>query len=184
MNKYVTAAYLFGVSGGILCVMALMVMEFLGKEPISFTEVFGYFIIPLFVFIGIKHFKDGFNGGELSFGQGMTVGFFVYSILALISGIAIFIFLNMHPEAFEAYKDLNLALLEEKREVLIGQLDQKSFDTTYDNIFHMTIVDVAINDFLRKVIPGLFFTIIISIFLKELKKDKDGIRSESLSSSN
>lgn len=138
----------------------------MGKDPVGFTEIFGYMIIPIFVFLGIKNFRDNMNGGELGFGQGMTTGFFVYSILALISAIGIFIILRLDPALFEDFKSSNLILLEESKEVLIEQLDKKAYENTLNNISNMTVLDVAINDFLRKIFPGLFVTIIISIILK------------------
>lgn len=169
MNRYLKTSYLFGIFGGIFCVSAFVIMYFMEKDPISFTEVFGYVIIPVFVFLGIKNFKDSMNKGELAFGQGMTIGFFIYSILALISSMGIFIFLHLDPVIFDEFKISNLVLLKEKKEVLIEQLDEAAYFETFSNISNMTIFDVAINDFLRKVFPGLFFTIIISIILKRSK---------------
>lgn len=106
------------------------------------------------------------NRGEMGFGQGMTTGFFVYSILALISAIGIFIFLQLEPAIFEDFKSSNIFLLEENKEVLVEQLDEEAYVNTLNNISNMTVLDVAINDFLRKIFPGLFVTIIISIILK------------------
>lgn len=169
MNKYFNAAYLFGLIGGGFCGLAFLVVYFLGNEPVSFTELFGYALLPVFIFFGIKNFRENINGGELYFSQGMTVGFFVYSLLALISSIVIFIFLHLDPVVFDGYKASNLMLLEEKKEMVIAQLDEESYYRTLDNITEMTIPDVAINDFLRKIFPGLFFTIIISIILKKSK---------------
>jgi hypothetical protein len=169
MNKYFKAACSFGIIGGLFCGFAFFVMYSLDKDPISFTEVFGYAIIPVFVFLGIKNFKDRLNEGELSFGQAMTVGFFVYSILALISAMSIFIFIMGDPEVIVGFRTSNLELLKENKEVLMAQLDQASYDRTYDNIYNMTVFDVAFNDFLRKIFPGLFYTIIISIILKRTK---------------
>lgn len=169
MNRYFNAAFIFGILGGLFCGLAFLVFYWLGNEPVSFTEIFGYILIPVFVFMGIKSFKDNVNGGELSFGQGMTIGFFVYSILALISAGVIFIFLHLDPMVFDEYKASNLMLLEEKKEMLIEQINEESYERAFDNIANMSIIDVVINDFLRKVFPGLFFTIIISIILKRSK---------------
>ena len=167
MNRYLKGAYLFGIIGGVFCGLGFLVVYFLGLEPISFTEIFGYILIPVFIFLGIKNFKDNMNDGELTFGQGMTVGFFVYSILAFISAMVIFIFLQVDSGIFEEFRASNLALLSEKREILIEQLDKDAYDTTFSNISNMTIFDVVFNDFLRKVFPGLFLTILISIVLKK-----------------
>jgi hypothetical protein len=60
-------------------------------------------------------------------------------------------------------------LLTEKREDLIEQLNLAAYEETYASISTMTAYNVAMNDFLRKIIPGLFYTIIISIILKQSK---------------
>lgn len=166
MDRYFKGAVWFGVIGGAFCGLAFIVFYFVGVEPISFTEIFGYIIIPIFVFLGIKNFKDNMNNRELYFGQGMTVGFFVYSLLALISSMVIFIMLHIDTAVFEDYKAAALTLLAEKTDVIMEQLGQESYEVTVESMSKMTILDVALNDFLRKLVPGLFFTIILSIVLK------------------
>src|SRR5690606_34884718 len=137
MHNYLKAAYLFGIIGGLFCGLAFLLTYIMGKDPISFTEIFGYLLIPVFVFMAIKNFRQNINNGELGFGQGMTIGFFVYSILALISALVIFIVLQFDTAIFEEFKTANLALLEEKKEVLIAQLDEVSYERTLKNISNM-----------------------------------------------
>lgn len=141
-------------------------MYFLGAEPVGMVLIFGYVTTPVFVFAGIKQFRDRQNGGELFFGQGMTVGFFVYTIMAVLSALWVTLFMSAVPEVFEIFKASNLALLESKRELLIEQIGESSYVETLRNIEAMSFFDVVLNDFLRKIFPGLFFTIIISIILK------------------
>ena len=169
MDRYLRGAWWFGIIGGAFCALAFIVFYFIDAEPISFTEIFGYIILPIFVFLGIKNFKDNMNDKVLSFGQGMTVGFFVYSILALISAIAIFIMLHVDMAIFNDYKAATMSLLEEKKEEITQQLGNESYDATVKSMSEMTIFDVVLNDLLRKLIPGLFFTIILSIILKNSK---------------
>ncbi|EON78018.1 hypothetical protein ADIS_1557 [Lunatimonas lonarensis] len=166
MNRYLSASLPFGLAGGILLAVGFTLLYALGAEPVGMVLIFGYVIVPLFVFAGIKQFRDKHNGGELFFSQGMSVGFFVYTLMALISATFIGLFIVMQPEVFEVFKASNIALLETKRELLIGQLGEKSYEDTFSSIQAMSLSDVVINDFLRKIIPGLFFTIIISIILK------------------
>lgn len=169
MDRYLKAALWFGIIGGAFCGLAFVIFYILGAEPISFTEIFGYIIIPIFVFLGIKNFKDNMNNKELSFGQGMTVGFFVYALLAFISAIVIFIMLHVDVSVFDEYKAATISLLKERKEEIMQQLGTESYDTTVKSMSGMTIFDVVLNDFLRKLIPGLFFTIILSIILKNSK---------------
>lgn len=166
MNRFMYASLPFGLAGGLLLVVGFLLLHFLGTEPVGMILIFGYVATPVFVFAGIKHFRDKHNGGELFFSQGMSVGFFVYTLMAFISALFIWVFMVFQPEVFEVFKASNIALLEQKEALLTEQLGQESFEETYLNIQAMTVFDVALNDFLRKIIPGLFFTIIISIILK------------------
>lgn len=168
MNRYWNAAYPFGFSGAGLCLLGMLVMYFLDVEPVSMNLIMGYFFTPIFVFFAIKSFRDTYNQGELYFSQGMTVGFFVYTLMALLSALYIFIFLQVEPQAFDTFRQVNLDLMTDNQVVLKEQLNESAYAETYSSVAGMSRWDVAINDLLRKIFPGLFFTIIISIILKGL----------------
>ncbi|GAB2989099.1 hypothetical protein GCM10027284_02040 [Cyclobacterium sediminis] len=166
MNRYLKAALPFGLYGGGLCFLGFLTIYFLDIEPLSMNLIFGYLVIPIFVFFGIKNFRDNYNGGNLYFGQGMTVGFFTYTIIAGLSALYILGSIQLDMDLFTTFKQINLTLMSDNKEVLEEQLNVAAYEETYANISEMTVFDVAINDFLRKIFPGLFFTIIISIILK------------------
>ncbi|NHE59355.1 DUF4199 domain-containing protein [Cyclobacterium plantarum] len=166
MNSYLRAAWPFGLSGAGLCLFGFLTMYALDVEPLSMNLILGYVFVPVFVFFGIKSFRDGFNGGNLYFSQGMSVGFFVYSLMALLSALYVYVFLHLDPPTFEAFRQVNLKLMEDNRQILEEQLNETAYTETLASLSAMSILDVATNDFLRKIFPGLFFTIIISIILK------------------
>jgi len=170
MNRYLKAAWPFGLSGAGLCLLGFLTMYALDVEPLSMNLILGYVFIPVFVFFGIKSFRDGYNGGTLYFSQGMSVGFFVYTLMALIAALYVYIFLQVEPQAFDTFRQINLNLMEDNREVLLEQLNENAYTETLASLSAMSILDVATNDFLRKIFPGLFFTIIISIILKRTVK--------------
>lgn len=172
MNRYWNAAYPFGLSGAGLCLLGMLVMYLLEVEPVSMNLIIGYIFTPIFVFFGIKSFRDSYNQGELFFSQGMTVGFFVYTLMAVLSALYVFTFLQVEPQAFETFRQVNLNLMLDNQEVFKKQLNEKAYTDTYASIATMSRWDVAINDFLRKIFPGLFFTIIISIILKRSIQSK------------
>ncbi|SHN13297.1 Protein of unknown function [Cyclobacterium lianum] len=170
MNRYLRAAWPFGLSGAGLCLLGFLTMYILDVEPLSMNLILGYLFIPVFVFFGIKGFRDGYNGGTLYFSQGMTVGFVVYTLMAVLSALYVYLFLHLDPTAFEAFKQVNLNLMEDNRQILEEQLNETAYSQTFDSLRAMNRLDVAVNDFLRKIFPGLFFTIIISIILKRTVK--------------
>jgi hypothetical protein len=169
MNRSLEASYRFGLIGGIFCVLAFLVFQWSGIDPTNFSMIFGYVLIPVFVFIGIRFFRDKVNHGELSFAQGMTVGFIIYSIIAVLSGLGIYLILLVYPGLFEEIKASKITVIENNRQLIIDQLNEASFQVTYESVLEMTPADISFNDFIWKIIPGLFFTILISIILRKTK---------------
>jgi hypothetical protein len=167
MNKYLESSYKFSLIGGMFCLLAFILFGSLGYDAANFSMLLGYILIPIFLFIGIRYFKNGYNNGFLSFAHGMTVGFLIYMGIALVSGLGILVFLMLNPEAFEALKNLKLQVLEVNEEMIKSQVGEESFAITLLNVQNMKPLDIALNDFLWKIVPGLFFTIIISIILRK-----------------
>lgn len=169
MNRYLQSSYRFGLIGGAFCILAFLVFKWMGIDPTNFSMVFGYVLLPIFIFLGIRFFRDQMNQGQLSFSHGMSIGFLIYSIIATVSGLGIYFILLLYPELFEEIKSSKVAVIEENRELIISQLKEESFQITYASLIKMTPLDIAFNDFIWKIIPGLFFTIIISIILRKTK---------------
>lgn len=169
MNRYLESTYRFGLIGGIFCVFAFLLFNWLGYDPTNFSMLFGYLLIPVFVFLGIRFFKKDVNYGELSFAQGMSIGFLIYTMIAFISGFGIWLILLIDTGLFEELKALKLEVLTTNKDLIISQLNEGSFDITMQKIMDMKPIDIALNDFIWKILPGLFFTIIISIILRKTK---------------
>ncbi|MFC3880170.1 DUF4199 domain-containing protein [Algoriphagus namhaensis] len=166
MGKYFQSAYRFGTLGGVLSVVSFLALAWFYGDPTNLNLVFGYIIVPIAIFLTIKFYKDYNNDGYLSFSEGMTVGFVAYMILGLISGLGIWLILSLSPDLFELILDTKLKVLADNKELILGQVGEKSFETTLMSVQAMTPFDVGLNDTLWKIIPGLFFSIIISIILR------------------
>jgi hypothetical protein len=169
MHRFWSSSLIFGAIGGGLSAMAFMVFYFIGKDPTSLSTVFGYAILPILLFFSLRYFKKYINSMTLSFAEGMSIGFVIYSVIATLSGILIYLFLNVHPPAFQEIKNSKIEHLENNKKIIIDQINLESFEKTWRSIQNMNSIDIALNEFIWKIIPGLFFTIIISIILRETK---------------
>lgn len=167
MNKTFLSSYKFGLIGGAFCVAAFVVFKLLGMDPTKLSMLFGYFLIPFFLFIGIRFYRNQVNQGLLSFSEGMSVGFLIYSIIGLVSGLGIWIILIFSPSLYEEIKIKKLEILTQNKDLIVEQMGVESYDFTYESLLEMTAFDIAINDFIWKILAGLFFTIIISIILRQ-----------------
>ena len=167
MYRYFSSAYKFGSIAGILSVLAFVALSFLYPDPSNLNLIFGYVITPIAIFLAIKFFKEYSNNNYLSFAEGMSVGFVAYMLEAIISLGGIWIILLVHPSLFDQIKVSKLDVLATNQESIVSQVGQNSFEMTLESIKNMAPMDIALNDALWKIIPGLFFTIIISIILRK-----------------
>ena len=167
MSKYFKTAYQFGALGGLMSGLSFYVLSLFYPDPTNLNLVFGYLITPITVFLAIKFFKDYSNEGYLSFSEGMSVGAVSFLLLAILSTGIIWGVLESSPSLFSAIQTAKWAALEQNKEVIISQVGQVSFEITQTNLQSMSTWDVALNDGIWKIIPGMFFNIIISIILKK-----------------
>ncbi|WP_339757834.1 DUF4199 domain-containing protein [Algoriphagus aquimarinus] len=167
MYRFFSSAYKFGGIAGALSIIAFLTLSFFYPDPTNLNLVFGYVITPVAIFLAIKFFKEYSNTGYLSFAEGMSVGFVAYMLEAIISLVGIWLILLIHPDLFDQVKLSKLDVLANSKESIVAQVGENSFDMTLESIKNMIPWDIALNDALWKIIPGLFFTIIISIILRK-----------------
>lgn len=167
MTKYFKTAYQFGALGGLMSGLSFYVLSLFYSDPTNLNLIFGYLITPITVFLAIKFFKDYSNEGYLSFSEGMSVGAVSFLLLAILSTGIIWGVIESSPSLFSAIQTAKWAALENNKEVIISQVGLASFEVTQTNLQGMTAWDVALNDGIWKIIPGMFFSIIISIILRK-----------------
>lgn len=167
MNKYFKTAYQFGTLGGFLSFISFVILSLIYEDPTNLNLVFGYLVTPFAIFLAIKFYKDYDNQGYLSFAEGMTVGFMTYFLIGVLSALSIWLFLVASPELFETIKATKSAVLEQNKVTILAQVGESSYLSTQKSLQGMTAIDVGINDGLWKIIPGLFFSIIISIIFRK-----------------
>ena len=70
-------------------------------------EISGYLTMLLsmiFVFLGIRHYRDQYNNGQLSFGQGLKIGLLIVIIPSVAFGLFDLLYTRViNPDWFETY---------------------------------------------------------------------------------
>jgi hypothetical protein len=119
---------------------------------ITTNEAFGYATIVvslLFVYFGIKHFRDRRNEGKISFGKGMVIGLMISIFTAIGIAIADYIYTTViNPDFFEEYAEL-----------------MKAKDPSVE-IVEFTSSEAAIFMFAIVFIIGLMISLISSLILQ------------------
>jgi len=167
-NPYVLVPFKYGVVGGGLSVLLFFVLHWFGKNPLISGNLFSFFFVPIFVFFSIKEFKKYYNDGLLHFWQGMSIGFFTYIILAIVSASFIWLYLEVaNPEMLVDYITNRIELIESSKDNLVDQLGESTYEQSLLDVKAATSFDLALDDFIRKILVGFFITTIIAVILRQ-----------------
>ncbi|MGY6559406.1 MAG: DUF4199 domain-containing protein [Nitritalea sp.] len=167
--SYLKQSLVFGIMGGIFSSIAFYVFYWMDFEPTKMSQLFGFVTLPFFILIALIYTKRYLNGGYLSFAQGMSMGFLVYMLVAMLSAYSIFLAMSFDPDLFQEVREAKIAALITTEEQIVNQLGQESYDVTLESVRNLTRADLALNEFIWKVLPGLFYTIVIAVILRKNK---------------
>ncbi len=158
----------YGITGSVLAIVFFLVMWLLKENPLSMLRIFDFVLLPIFIFFTLKEYRDYRLGGKLTYSQGMTVSFVCYTSLALISALFIFIFLSYADTGLLIkHQQENLAVLTDDPQKWIEDLGQQTYEKAIAEVKRIIAMDLALDDLLKKMLIGLFFTGIITLFFKK-----------------
>ncbi|WP_350292535.1 DUF4199 domain-containing protein [uncultured Croceitalea sp.] len=119
---------------------------------ITTNEIFGYATIIaslVFVYFGIRHFRDTQNNGKLSFKKGMVIGLLISLFTAIGIAIADYMYTAViNPDFFDEYAEM-----------------MKAKDPTVE-IMEFTSVQAALFMLAIVFVIGLIITLISSLLLQ------------------
>ncbi len=159
----------YGIAGGVLAIILFLSLYQLNESPLSSIRLFDFILIPLFVVFALWEAKRYTLGGYLSYSQGMTVGAVCFIILALVSALFILLFLRWaDPELLVQYQQEGLSILQStSSDIDWSELGTAEHQEAIEKVRSATAYQVALDDFLKKTVIGLFLTSLFSIFMKK-----------------
>jgi hypothetical protein len=167
-NQLIAVPVRFGAIAGALTIVLFLVLYQMEVNPLVEARIVDLVLIPIFLYFGLKDFRDYRNGGILHYWQGMTVGVIIYLLMALISSVWIMAFLEfIDPELLGQYILDRIELLEGSRLQIVEQMGEQAFLDSKEELKRITPFDLALDDILKKSIIGLMLTIMISVILRK-----------------
>lgn len=161
----------FGLIGAAINIAMFFILHWTGSNPLLEMRVFDFFIIPVFIFFGIKEFRDTFNQGAMEFWQGMTVGFFIYGCIALLYSAFLWVaLLIVDAEMLQSYITESLNVIKENKDLLTEEMGADSYKSSYDEVSQTTAFDLVADSFVKKAGIGFLLTSLLSTVLKKQPK--------------
>jgi hypothetical protein len=160
----------FGFYGVAVMVGISLVLFFIFKDNYKWDiqEVFGYATIILsllFVYFGIRHWRDNFNNGRLSFGQGLKLGILITLFPSLAFGLFTLLeMLVLDPEFGNKYyahvtQKIKASTPPDQLQAALQQLELEK------EMFSSPFIQFAVM-FLTVFLIGIVITVISSLILQ------------------
>ena len=154
--------------GSALAVLMFITLYYLGKNPLVNTRFFSLLLLLIFLVFTLREYKE--QHAALKFWQGMSLGFLFYLPFALVSGTAVYIAVtSADPGLLSGYVEQRVAELELSRERIVETIDRRAYEETLGSIRGTTPIQLALDDFLKNTIAGLFITILVSVIFRSRK---------------
>ncbi len=160
-----------GFLGGIIVVLVMVFTTLLFKNaPENFDNSMvigfaGMFLAYVFLFLGVKQYRDKVNNGELSFAKGLKIGLLIALIISTMYVVAWVIECNLvFPDFADKYAEhvIKNAKPEEVKQVTQSANEIKEIYKSQFMIFLFTYVEI---------LPiGIVFALISALILKRKNK--------------
>ncbi|MDH5366829.1 MAG: DUF4199 domain-containing protein [Cyclobacteriaceae bacterium] len=159
----------YGAAASALLMILFVVLFYSGRHPMSIPVFFDvrFVILPLFMVIAMKDFRDNRNENVLHFWQGLSIGFILSAVVAIIMSLFIILFVAIDPDFLQLYIDERVKLLTEHRHQLTETIGDETIQLQLDKLPFTTSYNLAVDYFFKTLGIGVFSNIIISIILRK-----------------
>lgn len=160
---------------GVSVMLAILLISFLifkGNHNWEVQEVLGYATIILsllFVYFGIRHWRDNYNNGRLSFGQGLKLGLLITILPSVAFGLFTVLEMSvLDPEFSDKYyahvaQKIKASTPPDKLQAALQKIESEK------EMFSSPFVQFAMM-FLTVFLIGLIITVISSLVLQRKEK--------------
>lgn len=170
-NPLVILSVKYGAAASLLLISLFIALFYMGKHPINISVLdIRFLILPLFMVIGMKDFRDNKNKSTLHFWQGLSVGAIIFTTIGILVSLFIIAFSTMDPDFLQVYIDERITLITDHKEAFIEKLSETTVQGQLEKLPLTTSFNLAIDYFVRTLAIGLILNVIISIILRKQPK--------------
>ena len=172
MPPLVRIPLIYGLIGGVICVVLLISFYYFGKHPLLIPPFFDVriFVIAILSFFALKEVRDYFFGGIIFLWQGMGGCLVFLGGLALVTSIGIWIFGTAVPGFVELYVAQGIAQIKSLPAESVNQIGKQAVEEVLKTLPTTTLGDLIGKYASQTFAIGFFITIIISVILRRQPK--------------
>jgi hypothetical protein len=158
----------YGAIAGVLCMLFLISLFYMGKHPF-FVDPYVDYRIPLFgvlTFFAVKEVRDYYQDGVLFFWQG-TVGSFVFVVVcSIVAALGIMIFCAIQPLFVTEYIAAMVKQIQDFPPEDVERIGKDVVALNLKKLPTTTAGDLAALYVVQNFIMSFFISVIISVILR------------------
>lgn len=158
----------FGLVGSVIAIGLFFAMQALGENPLIWTspKLIAYSVLFLFFpLLATVEFRRYHLVGKWKFWQGLVLGILVYGTICILTLVVAVIVMQVDTSLVESYRETSLQTLEGNREGFVEQFSEERYEQTKEMVLATTAWEIALDDFLKKLLLGFFLTVTTALAL-------------------
>ena len=172
MKPLFKVALRYGLMGGGICSIAIMVLFWIDVHPFLVPVIFDFrlFLFGVLIFFTLKEIRDYIYNGILYFWQGMIASYTMLMTSAVIGSLFTWVFATFHKGFIPSYINLLLKQFTTNKALIIENVGEEAYQQQLTKLPLTSAGDLAADYFLKSMIIGLFLTIIFSVIIRRQPK--------------
>ena len=158
----------FGLIGGVLGFILVIILYYIGRHPFLIHVVFDFRValFGIFIFFTLRELREYHFSGLLFFWQGMIASLVFVLTYGIIASLLIWIFSINVPEFVSNYIELYTTQVRGYPLEVIDQIGKQNYERVLTQIKLVDGGDLAKLYFTQGLIIGFFVSVILSVILR------------------
>lgn len=172
INKLFRISLRYGLAGGLLAFVLLVIMYYLGRHPLVVSPFLDFRILlfGIFIFFALKEFRDYDQEGVLFFSQAMLGGLVVIFTLSALASVLVLIFGYFADDFVKDYVVKVTEYIKSFSKEDIDRIGKDIYDRNLAALPATSIFTLAFTYFIHGLVIGFFVNIILSVILRRQPK--------------
>lgn len=172
ITPFVLVMVRYGAIAGLLCIVLLVAIYYMGQHPLLIMPYLDYRILlfGLFIFFGLREFRDYNQNGILYFWQGLVGSYLVVFIASVIGALGLIVFAKVEPRFVTSYIDTMLQNFKAFPQESIERIGKEVYERNLKLLPSTNSTQLAITYFGQGIIIGIFISVILSVILRKQPK--------------
>lgn len=172
MNALAKVSLRYGVLAGFIGSGLLIALYYIDRHPLVIPVYLDFRIIlfGVFIFFTLREIRDYHQDGILYFWQGIIASFLFTICFAVITSLAIALFIQVVPAFLTEYIDLTLAQMRSFPPEVIEAIGKDVYERNIEMLPSANASQLAVTYFVQSFLISLFISIILSVTLRRQPK--------------